>query len=437
MELGAKRRVLALFWAVLFVFLCGCEGLIATPDDLLQPPALTGELKTISDALAKSIKEEYTLVYPSAGEMRSAIALEDIDGDGIKEAVAFYGTKSGEGAEMHINLVKKTSGKWRSVADNVITAGGVEKVIFCDLSGNGKKEILVGWEVFGGREKKLGIYSAADDRLYERFMREYTTFTCCDIYGNDRQQLVLQYVDPGDTGNVVSVYTLSANSVNQTAGCILDGKVKSASEPVVSKLTDGTPALFIDEEKGAGMITEVLYLKDGTLMNPLFDAEKGENTATQRGSGLYCSDIDNDGAAEIPVSVEAPGAETAGEKGYFTNWCAFDGETLNVKMTCVMNLADGYYLILPSKLADSTAVLRNTETRTRSFYEYDRETAKTGAKMFSVTAVDTVKSEKFLEENRNAQVIYEDEQTVIAAEIFSGGSKLTLYDIKEMFRTIE
>ena len=433
-----KKAALLALAAVCAAVFCGCDGIITTPDNLLNPPALTGDMSPISQALAESIKEDYTFVYPSSGDIRSAIALEDVDGDGVKEAFAFYSTKNGEGTDMHINYVKKVEGKWRSLADNAITAGGVEKVLFCDLSGNGKKEILVGWEVYGTSEKKLGIYSAADDQLTERFMREYTTFTCYDFSGGGKQQkLVLQYLNPDDYSNIVSVYALTANSVNRTAGCLLDGKVKSAAEPLASKLSDGTAALFIDEEKGAGMITEVLFMKEGKLVNPLLDEEKGENTVTQRNSGIVCTDIDSDGSPEIPVFAEAPNADTSGEKIYFTNWCAFDGEMLNVKITSVMNQTDGYYLVLPPAFIDGIAVSRNTEQRSRTFYEYDRETGRTGRKMFSLTALEIGKYEKYAKANPNARVVYEDEQTVFVTEIFPGGAKLSLYDIKEMFRIIE
>lgn len=427
-------RVMAL--AVIFALiltLCGCDSIITTPENLLSPPALTGDMRPIYEALAKSITEGYTFVYPSAGEIRSPIAFEDIDGDGVKEAFAFYSTDNGEGTDMHINYIRKTKKGWQSLSDSVITAGGVEKILFCDISGDGKKEILVGWEVYGTTDKKLGIYSVLEDRLYERLMEEYTNFVCCDITGDKTDELVLQQLNTDEQSNIVSLYSLSQTGINRFAGCVLDGKVKSASQPIVSKLTNGKTALFIDEEKGNGSITEVLFMEGDELVNPLLDKEKGENLVTQRNTSIACTDIDADGAVEIPTSTEAPGADSAKEKFYYTNWCAFDGKTLSVKIISIMNQVDGYYLVLSSSLIDKIAISRNTETRTRTIYEYDRETAAVGRKMFSITALDTARYEKYIEDHLSAQIVFEDDQTVFVAEIFSAGAKLTMYDIKEMF----
>ena len=430
-------KIIALLAVVcIIVSLCGCESLITTPENLLSPPALTGDMRPINEALSKSVSQEYNLVYPSIGDIRSPIALCDVDGDGVKEAFAFYSTDNGESTDMHINYISKTKDGWRSVADNVITAGGIEKIVFCDISGDGQKEILVGWEVYGTTEKKLGIYSVLDGQLYERLMEQYTTFVCCDILEDGKDALVLQYLNTEKATNTASVYTLHTTGINRAAGCALDGKVKSVSEPTVSKLSNGKTAVYFDEEKGAGSITEVLYIKNGELVNPLLDKELGENIITQRGTNTYCTDINEDSLIEIPTSTEAPGADKTNEKFYFTNWCSFDGETLEVKLITIINQTDGYYLVIPMSLTDKIAISRDIEARTRTIYEYNAETGTVGRKMFSITAVSPAKYDKYTKEHRSAQVVYEDEQTVFAAEIFSAGAKLTMYDIKEMFNIL-
>ena len=80
-------------------------------DNILSPPELSGELKPIQQALVDSIKGEYTLKYPTYGEIKSAVVTEDLDGDGIKEAFAFYSTSDSEETMMHLNVIVKDKKK--------------------------------------------------------------------------------------------------------------------------------------------------------------------------------------------------------------------------------------------------------------------------------------------------------------------------------------
>lgn len=432
------KRAAAVFCAAAMLVLGGCDTFTTDTDKLLSPPALTGEMQPINEALSKSVKGEYMLSYPASGDIRSAIALYDVEGDGVNEAFAFYSTKTGDTTVMHINYIKKSESGWRSVADSTIEGGGVEKVEFCDLDRDGKDEILVGWEVYGNSEKKLGVYSPVGKKLQERLMEKYTGFTCCDMDGDSKNDLFLQLLDTAESSNVASIYNFTKKGVEKTAGCLMDGKVKSAEAPVVSKLKDGRTALFIDEEKGAGSITEVLFMEGGELKNPLFDGNKGENTVTQRAISLVCADMNDDGYLEIPTAMEMPMADKTGEKSYYTNWCGFDGKTLTVKTVTVMNQADGYYLVISSKLFDNIALSRNVEKKSRTFYEYNRETARPGRKLFSVTAVNSADSESFEEKNKKAIEVLSTDETVYYAELFEAGrEKMDETELKEMFRIIE
>lgn len=431
------KKLLLIILCVAFLFsLCGCEIFITDSEKLLKPPALTGEMGPISEALDKSVEGEYMLSYPSSGDIRSAIAMYDVDGDGVSEAFAFYTVKSGDTTEMHINYIKKLPNGWKSLADNALEAGGIEKVAFCNLSNNKTFEILVGWEVYGSGEKKLGVYSVEGSKLKERLMEKYTAFTHCDLDGDKREELFLQSLDTAEQKNIASVYTFSEKGFNKTASCLMDGKVKSASEPIITKLSTGKTALYIDEEKGAGSITEALYMEDGELKNPLFDGNKGENTVTQRNLPLFCTDMNSDGIPEIPTSIEIPSADGSGEKAYYTNWCGFDGTTLTVKSVTVMNVTDGYYLLLPGKLFDGIAVSRNTEKRARTFYQYDRETSLTGKKMFTITAVGFQDEEKFADKNKSAVKLKRGTEAVYFVEVFKQ-EQINISEIKDMFRVIE
>ena len=178
------KKVIILIVALLVcVSCCGC-AYIENTDELVSPPELTGEMSPIADALYAVAGSDCNLKYPTHGAHRSAIVLEDINGDGIFEAFAFYSTSDDEMTTMHINVICMQKGKWVSVADQTIIATGVEMVDFCDLSNDGTQEILVGWDVNGTSEKQLSVFTFDEDKLTQQLLQAYTGFLCCDLDNN-------------------------------------------------------------------------------------------------------------------------------------------------------------------------------------------------------------------------------------------------------------
>lgn len=428
-----KKIVCMLLTLSICLSLCGC-AFVDNAEELVSPPELTGQMYPIGQAL-KASAGNYNLVYPTSGNHRSAIILEDINGDAVFEAFAFYSTNDDEMTTMHINLICQKNGEWVSVSDQTIVATGVETVDFCDLNGNGTEEILVGWEVNGNSEKQLSVFAFESEQLVQKMLQPYSGFVCCDLDDNGINEIFVHLLNTSEQINKATVYSYNDNGVAQTAGCIMDGNVKTASAPVLSVLSSGQKAIYIDEIKGVGSVTEVLYISRGELVNPLLDKEvSSENTLTLRAASLEMTDINQDGIIEIPVAAELPNAAGSDEKLYYTNWCSFNGEKLSIKLITVVNTVDGYYLKLPNNLIGSIAVLKDTENHKRSFYLYDSSSAMVGELLFSITAFDL---KKFDAEELQGE-IYRTEDTVFAVEIGEKAQSvgITKDSVKEMFSMI-
>lgn len=383
------KKALAMVIAVLICMsFSGCN-IIDNTNDMVSPPELTGDMSPIADALYKSVGTSCNLKYPSAGDRRSAIVQEDINGDGIFEAFAFYSTNDDEMTTMHINVICQLNGKWCSVSDQTIIAIGVEMVDFCDLDGDGTEEILIGWEVNGNNEKQLSVFTFEQNSLSQKLLQAYTSFMCCDLDSNGTNEIFVHLLNTAEKANKAMIYNYMGGEMAQTAGCVMDGSVKSAESPVLSTLSSGQKAIYIDEIKGVGSVTEVLYISKGELINPLLDTVNSfENILTLRAASLKIQDINSDGTLEIPVASELPNATDSDEKLYYTNWCSFNGEKLSVKMVTIVNTVDGYYLTVPNSMVGYLAVRKDIDNHERKFYHYDSKNNVLGKLLFTVTAVD-------------------------------------------------
>lgn len=375
------RKILTLVLSLLFVtVLCGCAFTAPDTSALLSPPALPSELAPIAKILTETAGENYTLKYPSRGAHRSAIIGEDIDGDNKKENFAFYYTSDDENGYMHINAIVNTNGTWKSVATQKIVAGGVDKIEFCDINADGKKEILVGWQIYRTSEMQLAVYSLDNNTLHQILLQRYTQFITCDLDSDARLDVLLVSNASSDEENTASLYTFKGNRVDKVLSCPLDSTSKTFLEPIISPLSNGKPAAYIDEIKGAGAVTEVLFVEDGKLKNPLYSPSFKETLATLRSVSLTLDDINKDGILEIPIQENVPSVTfgASNELLYLTSWCSFSGQALTVEQTAMINLNDGYSYAIPATLMGKIAILKDTTARERGIFTYNPKTLKVG-----------------------------------------------------------
>jgi len=380
------KNIFLLLVSAFIVCLCGCDVFPANIYDLLSPPELMGDYYPIEKALKKSVDKAYTLRYPSGGDRRSAIVIYDINGDGEKEALAFYSLNE---EEMHVNLICSDGEEWVSADDQTVTAGGVERVDFCDLNADGIEEILIGWEMQTSTEKQIAVYSFTANKLNQRTLQRYTEYLCCDLDSNNEKEIFIQHINTTDSVNRASLYILEDSGVTEVSSCMMDKGVKSIASITEAPLANGQNAIYVDELKSSGAVTEVFMLFKGELVNPLLEETAGENSRTARSASLMCKDINHDGILEIPISEEIPAAdsESSSERIYCTRWSAYNGETFVVRQSEIINQNDGYSMILPEKWLGNIAVSVDSKRRSRIFFACDTD-KKPIAKLVELYAYD-------------------------------------------------
>lgn len=417
--------------------LCGCDLFTADTAELLSPPSLSGDLKYISQAINETAGSGYTFKYPTRGEYRSAVVEKDIDADGTDEAIAFYSMTDGDIVTMHINVVYKNGEKWTSAGEQHVVAGGVDKIEFCDLDGDGGLEILTGWEVYGASERQLAVYSFTEHTLTQRLLQKYTDFVTCNLDENDKNEVLIIDFNATEFKNTASLYTLGSGGAEQLGICSLDSKVQSVGEPVVSQLSSGKPAVYIDSVKGVGAVTEVIFVEKGQLVNPLYDKELQETSKTLRSASYSTYDINNDGILEIPVQENVPAVAKAEitEKLYLTNWCTFNGENLTTQLTAMINVLDGYHYTLPNKWLGNIAILKDTDNRIREIYSYDSVNLTVGESLLYFQAFDKEDWDSGKYDSMNLTKITADGETVFACRISKTAedSGITVETVKSNF----
>ncbi len=436
-----KRTAYIAVMLIMIFCLCGCSLFAADTAELLSPPSLSGDLYPIAQAIGQSAGSNYDFKYPSRGNYRSAVVQEDIDADGILEAFAFYSTTEGETVTMHINYIKSEQGKWSSAAQQKIVAGGVDRLEFCDFDGDGVREILVGWEIYGTSEMQLAVYSVGESTLTQRMLQKYTHFMTCDLDEDDVNEVLVLKTNTADGFNTASLFEFSKEGVTEIGTCELDAAAKTVSEPLLATLSTGKPAVYIDEIKGVGAITEVLFVEKGALVNPLLKPDTKENLSTLRSVSFAIEDINDDGIIEIPVQENVPSvaASEINEKLYLTSWCSFNGEVLVKQLTTMINVDDSYYYTIPAKWVGHIAVLKDVDSRLREIYKYDFATETLGASLMYIKAVPKTDWDDGKYNAAGIHEIMNDGQTSYICRIsdVAAAEGLTIETVKSNFKLFE
>lgn len=439
------KKVIA-FFALLAVMLClsGCAvNLDMTTDEFLSPPRARGEMYEIDKVLNQSVKEKFTLRYPTEGEHRTAYILTNLTGGNTTEfALAFYSVLNTENvATMHLNLMKKTGENWISISDISVSAVGVEKVDIIDLNNDDIKEIVVGWNIYGGVDKRVMVYSLKGLSLIPRIQEAYTEFMCCNLKGDNQNGLFVLEHKKNESEAFAKYFTFEADGVREAGSCELDASVTAFSKPILSKLTGGKPAIFIDEAVGAGMQTEIVYFKGAKLISPLNQKTPQTVSPTYRSEQIACMDINQDGVVEIPLRLsddEFVLNNSSESQNPIIRWCSFNGSKFKTSMYAAMNYTDGYFLEIPKKWLNVITINRDVENRLRTIYLWDAETETILSELVRIRTVADVEWDKENNGLSEYTEILRSEGMVYAAMYGSyyGPEKTDQTELKKLFHLL-
>jgi len=330
-----------LFSLAALLLLSGCFS--SDAESLYYIPRASEEfikLQTKIDEV-KAAGAEYS--PPAGGENRQSVQLVDIDGDGIKEAVAFLRVQA-EDNPIKIYIFRNIDDDYE-VADIIEGAGtGIESISYVDMDGDGTMELLVGWQMAGLRH--MTLYSERGFSHMKIAETDYTTLTITDLSGDGRPNIAAARIGAAEEPGEVIVFTLMPDGEVPRASTYFSDGIESISRISTGRLTDGKPALFLEGKlSGGGIITDV-FCFDGQSLNNI---TRAENTAEQgsRTMPVYATDINGDGNTEVPRTIALP--QQSDSMYYAIEWLAYEsnGDSC-VVLSTYHNYSDEWYFILPS-----------------------------------------------------------------------------------------
>lgn len=346
-------------------------------DTLMAPPKLSLEQEQIYSALTDAAGSSISLKYPKSGKYLSAFIVEDIDGDGGREAVVFYEKNSLAAPEntLRINILDSENGKWRSVYDTPADGSEIERVMISQLGENQRMNLIIGSSLINRSEKTATIYSYSDGELERTFSDSYSFIDVTDLDRDESNEFLLLKGSVNGNPAAAEAYKLDGEGKYHRYKIELSGGFTEFDSVGYGELNKEHTGLYIDAVSAAGFIqTDIIYMNENGLNKIFSDSE--ESAATLRPSGCSACDVDSDGVIEIPMQSVAPGYEDSaeGEQLRLTKWLTVkESGKMKSKYTSYYSVGDGYVFIFPEKWRNKVTVRRDAINDEIVFCAYSNE----------------------------------------------------------------
>ena len=352
------KRKTALFALIVFIICAFSACSVQEIDELYSLPQPSQEYLQLQKLIDAEIAAGSEYSAPTAGSLRQSVQLADLDGDGVNEALAFF-----TNAETpKICVYRKNSGGYAQAL--AITGDGTScgRVEYADLDGDGFSEILISWRTSSDM-KLLKAYSVKNWASTVLLTTSCTDFQTGDLNMDGTTDIAALKFESGS--GTVEMYSLERDGEIVQSSAKLSASLTHIDRFRVGGLGGGVPAVFVegqytDEEDNDFCLTDIIISTEGKLKNITMSPE-GTDSDTKRHYQVYCTDIDSNGAMEVPIAEKVfaqPGSTT---ESYVFDWYSYSPDGARTLCASTYHCeADGWYVVLPEAWREGFTVRRET-----------------------------------------------------------------------------
>lgn len=379
------KKIIIVF---VILFFTSCNFIEPNIENLLEPPKLTEEQREISDAIQTAIgSKDYVLKYPKTGDNRSAYSFVDLNGDGQEEAVVFY-KLPGEDETTRMLILSRVEGSWQALEDWYGAKNEVLSVQFAPIIDLLKNDVIVCWSDGDSGTFTVTVYHFDDENNLERLFSDSGQYLyLCDSDENGLEELLILNGAATENPTIQLAQRRGTRKVVQSSKVQLNSSVREFKKVTFGQITNGKPAVFIDESLSGGMLGTEVVLIDGSKLNNIMatlDMHEEIFAATWRYNN-YCEDIDDDGFPEIPCQSSVKGYEDILTETFnYTDYYKMNRASLEYARSAIINTDMGYRIFVDEDFKKNITIKPGTDASEWRFYVFDRTLEQSSTELFRI-----------------------------------------------------
>lgn len=343
-----RKRLLLCLTAVLCTL--GLSGCIFGDVDEMYALPKSSEAYVNLQARINQEKGSAEYIAPLSGENRQTIQLVDVDRDGDQEAVSFFRDTSSDTPLTIVIFKQDDHGAYQVLSKIQGVGSDIEFISYPDLGGAGG-DLLVSWQV-NASTHILAAYTITGEQPTEIFKANASRCLTADLDGDDQEEIILAPTTSAETPLRLDYYDNQDGRMELVSTSPLSQGATDIDAWSSGQLADGTPALFVTSfYKKDTLITDVFCLSHGhDLKNIALDPETHQSKDIYHyAAGVEPTDIDGDGAPEVPVSVAVPSfGDSAQTTFWWLRWVSYQPDGTRTVTKITYHSGDSWYLEIPS-----------------------------------------------------------------------------------------
>lgn len=411
------------FWTLSLSFLLSGCMMTASVDELYALPQLPPEYQTLNAQIDALLATGLETTSPASGANLQSVQLEDLDGDGVQEAIAFFRSNDEE-RPMKIYIFRAREELYEQAA--VIEGSGtsIHSIRYLDMNGDGVKELLVSWRV-SAQVQALSVYGLTHLQPTALMSAAYARYETVDLDGDEVLELVVLRSDESDAGgSLADFYDWDGSSLLLRSSARLSVTVGELQWMQEGRLENSECAVFVtgrvagaDETSRA--VTDILVYREGELKNIVLSQSTGVSTQIARFLNIQPTDIDGDGVTEIPGPASLLAA--VGDEKWKIYWfsVAADGAS-HCRTITYHNLTDSWYMLIPEAWDGHFTVSQNNASNTeRATTFFSLSGGRIHEKIFTIYTL-TGENREVLANRGGKSILRRQPNAIYAIEYASG-----------------
>ena len=286
------KKCRLLLAAGLLMFLTGCFS--QSVEEFYAPPKAPDDYLKLDNEINKVLTQGGEYAAPLSGELTQKVQLQDLDGDGVQEAIAFFRVSADE-RPLKIYIYRQVGENYEVAAVIEGSGNAIDSIYYENLDDSPSKELIVDWETAGQRHS-LAAYSIDRYEVLELMRTDHAGFQIYDVDGDGQKEILVLQMAAGEVGQAesfvnsapgsrVEVYNFRDGILELDASAPLSNGVEKLVSMKTGYLQNMAPALFVTSTYAEnGQITDIFAWKNGGLENVTLEPDTGESDSTIRWS---------------------------------------------------------------------------------------------------------------------------------------------------------